>query len=195
MNDRISNEQLNNLFLWRLRQFPKFLDSQRIIHGAKFGSRLARCLTMHGELRATLFQQRRRYVKPIELGLLSCRSVTDAGVAYLVDAFQGINSAEPENFNYHDAGTGTTAEAVGQTALVTPWGGARVTGTVTEPAANQYRTTGTITFNNTFAITEHGLFSASSTGTMWDRSVFTAINVVNTDQIAFQYTLTVNSGG
>lgn len=128
-----------------------------------------------------------------ELGVLSRRLVTDAGVGFLVDAFQ--NLTEIENFNFHDCGTGVGAEAVGNTTLGTPFGGSRVSGTQTEPAANQYRTTATIPFTGTLAITEHGLFSASSSGTLWDRSVFSAINVVNGDSIQFQYTLTVNSGG
>jgi hypothetical protein len=128
-----------------------------------------------------------------DLGIVSRRLVTDTGVAYIVDALQ--NLTEMENLNFHDAGTGVGAEAVGNTALGTPWGGARVSGTQTEPAANQYRTTATIPFTGTFAITEHGVFSASSVGTLLDRSVFTAINVVNGDSIQFQYTLTINSGG
>lgn len=129
----------------------------------------------------------------VPLGVVSRRLVTDAGVAYIVDAFD--NTVELENMNFHDAGTGTNAEAAGNTALQTAWGGARVAGTQSQPAANQYRTTATIPFTGTFAITEHGVFSASSAGTLLDRSVFSAINVVNGDSIQFQYTLTINSGG
>jgi hypothetical protein len=51
------------------------------------------------------------------LGLASMRVVTDAGVGYLVDALQ--NLVEPENLKFHGFGTGTTAEAASQTALVT----------------------------------------------------------------------------
>lgn len=128
----------------------------------------------------------------IDFGVISRRVVTDAGVAFLVDCFQ--NLAEPENINFHDSGTGTGAEAVGDT-VITPAGPARVAGTQSEPAANQYRTVATIPYTGTLAITEHGLFTASSAGTLWDRSKFTAINVVNGDSIQFTYTLTVNSGG
>jgi hypothetical protein len=127
------------------------------------------------------------------LGIVSRRVVTDTGVGYLVDALQ--NLTEAENLNWHDAGTGVGAEAVGNTTLGTPFGGSRVSGTQTEPASNQYRTTATIPFTSSLAITEHGLFSASSSGTLFDRSVFSAINVVNGDSIQFQYTLTLTSGG
>lgn len=128
----------------------------------------------------------------VDYGVISRRVVTDVGVAYLVDCLQ--NLAEPENINWHDSGTGTGNEAVGDTTI-TPAGPARVSGTQSEPAANQYRTLGTIVYAGTLAITEHGLFTASSAGTLWDRSKFAAINVVSGDSIQFTYTLTVNSGG
>lgn len=127
------------------------------------------------------------------LGTLSRRVVTNAGVGYIVDAFQ--NLVEMEALNYHDCGIGATAEAAGDTALVTPFGGARVAGTQSEPASNQYRSTATIAFTSAFAVVEHGLLSASSGGVLFDRSVFGAINVANGDSIQFQYTVTFTAGG
>ena len=128
------------------------------------------------------------------LGLLSCRLVTDAGVAFLVDDWDD-NTTDITNFNYHDSGTGTNAEAVGDTALQTPTAEARDAGAKTQPLAYQIRTVATHTYAGTFAITEHGIFSASTAGTLWDRSKFTAINVTSGDKIEFTYTLTVSSGG
>ena len=137
-----------------------------------------------------------RHMRPdgsvVDYGLVSTKVVTDAGVAYLVDALQ--NLTEPENFKYHASGTGTTAESVGQTALVTEVA-TRATGSQTEGAsANIYRTVATITYAGTFAITEHAVLSAASTGTMLDRSVFSAINVVASDSIEFTYELTLPAG-
>src|SRR4051812_2974831 len=129
----------------------------------------------------------------VPLGVLSVDMVTDNGAAYIVDALQ--NLTEMENLNWHDAGTGTNAEAQNDSALQTPWGGARVAGAQTEPAANQYRTTATITFNAGFAIVEHAIFSAAAVGTCFDRSKFGVVNVVNLEAITFQYTLTVAAGG
>src|SRR4029077_15102075 len=121
--------------------------------------------------------------------------VTNAAVAYMAVAFAaGTASPDVGAFVNHDAGTGTTAAAVTDTALQTPWGGARVAGTHTS-ASNVYTSVATITFNNTFAITEWGLFSASSVGTMLDHRVFAAINVVANDSIQFTYQLTIPSGG
>lgn len=120
--------------------------------------------------------------------------VTTAGVAFLANDFAGV-SGDITTINYHDSGTGTTAAAIGDTALQTPTGNARVAGTQTSPAGGQYRTVATLAYTATAAITEWGLFSATTGGTLWDRKVFAAINVVNGDSIQFTYTLTCNSGG
>jgi hypothetical protein len=46
-------------------------------------------------------------------------------------------------------------------------------------------------------VTEHGLFSASSAGTLWDRSKFSAINLVgaNGDGLQTTYDMTASAGG
>lgn len=127
-----------------------------------------------------------------DYGVVSRRVVTTAGANFVVDAFQ--NLAELENFNWHASGTNNTAEATSDTALGTEVA-SRASGTQSEPASNQYRSVGTITYAAGFTIVEHGLFSANAAGTLWDRSVFGGIAVVATDQIQFTYTLTVNAGG
>lgn len=143
------------------------------------------------ELRATVTRADGRVE---QYGVLSRRVVTDAGVNWLASAF--LNTVEPETLNFHDCGTGTTAEAAGQTALVTPYGGARATGTQSTPGSvNIYRSVATINFTSSLAITEHGIFTASTAGTMFDRSVFAAINVANGDSIQFTWELTLPSGG
>jgi hypothetical protein len=121
--------------------------------------------------------------------------VTTAGSNYMAADFLAASASRINAFNQHDCGTGATAAAIGDTVLQTPAGTARVAGTQSNPAANQYRTVATIAFTGTLAITEWGLFSAASSGTLWDRRVFAAINVTNGDSIQFTYTLTVPSGG
>lgn len=136
------------------------------------------------------------------LGLLSTKVITDAGVAFLVDDWDA-NGQDISTMNYHGCGTGAVAENVTDTALGTESTTAlnpdstRATGTRSQPAANQYRTVGTLTFDGSAAITEHGILSQAATGggTLWDRSVFTAINVASGDSIQFTYTCTVSSGG
>lgn len=136
------------------------------------------------------------------LGLVSTRVVTDAAVAYIVDDWDG-GSNTIDLFNYHGCGTGTNSEAVGDTALQTESTTAlnpdstRATGTKSQPAANQARSVGTVTFDASAAITEHGLFTQAATGggTLFDRSVFSAVNVASGDSIQFTYTATFSSGG
>lgn len=124
-----------------------------------------------------------------DLGLIACRKVTTAFRDALVDSLQG-SFANWGNFKYHGCGTGTGAEANTDTTLGTEVG-SRATGTQVEGAsANIYKSVGTCTPGNTYAITEHGLFSASTTGTLMDRSVFSAINVTASDSIQFTYEIT-----
>lgn len=124
----------------------------------------------------------------INYGILSRQKITTAGVGFLTDAFQ--NLTEIENFKFHGFGTGTNAESNGDTALQTELttqyasDNTRPTGTQAEGAsANIYRTVATLSPDsgaNPLAITEHGLLSQAATGggTLWDRSVFAAVNLV-----------------
>lgn len=138
-----------------------------------------------------------------DYGLVSCRVVTDAGVQFIVDAFQ--NLVELENMRYHGLGTGTTAEAATQTALVTELttqystSNTRPTGTLGEKSgdAKTYETTATITVTASVAATEHGILSQAATGggTMLDRSVFAAVNLASGESLQATYQLTFASGG
>lgn len=130
----------------------------------------------------------------IDLGVLGYRVVTTAFVTFVVDQLQTETSVFGD-FKYHDSGVGITAENITDTAMETTDGESRATGTQTESAANAYRSVGTISYTTTKAITEHGLFNDATTGTLMDRTVFSAVNVVSGDSIQFTYTLTVSAGG
>jgi hypothetical protein len=130
----------------------------------------------------------------VNYGVLSRRVVTNAFVNFVVDQLQTETSVFGD-FKYHDSGVGVTAENVANTAIETTDGESRATGSQAEGAANVYQSVGTISYTSTKAITEHGLFNDPTAGTLMDRSVFAAINVVNGDSIQFTYSLTVNSGG
>jgi hypothetical protein len=164
-------------------------DKEVIAHGR---------LVIDGRLDAVLIRKmpdgtERRF----DLGCLGRRVVTTVGVNYLRDDFAaGAGSADISNFKYHDSGIGTNAEAIGDTALQTPTGDARVAGTQDNSVAKTYKSVATISYAVTKAVTEHGLFSASSAGTLWDRTVFAVINVTGgTDSILFTYTLSISDGG
>lgn len=147
--------------------------------------------TAYGKLEAVLHKASGEV---INYGVLGYRAVTTAFVSFVVDQLQTETSVFGD-FKYHDSGVGTTAENVTDTAMETTDGESRATGTQTESAATAYRSVGTISYTSTKAITEHGLFNDATTGTLMDRTVFTAVNVVNGDSIAFTYTLTVSAGG
>ena len=111
----------------------------------------------------------------------------------LTDELQASVAAH-STMKYHAVGTGNTAEAIGDTALVTEVE-TRATGTQAENAANIYETVGTITATGARAIVEHGVFSASSVGTLLDRTVFSVVNLATNDSIQTTYRLTLTSGG
>lgn len=130
-----------------------------------------------------------------EIGVISRKKVTGAFVTDIVANLVTDTTAFGD-YKYHDCGTGNTAEANTQTALVTPFGGSRVAGTQVAggtATAPTYTSVATISFTGTLAIVEHAIFNASSSGTMMDRSLFSAINVVNGDSIQFTYVLTLNA--
>lgn len=139
-----------------------------------------------------------------DYGCVGRRVVTDAGVGFIVDAFQ--NLVELENMKFHGFGVGTTAEAANQTALVTELtteyatDNVRPTGTTTEGAtANIYRTVATLSPDSggTLAITEHGIFSQAAVagGVLLDRTKFAAVNLVSgSDSLQATYELTLTSG-
>lgn len=121
--------------------------------------------------------------------------VTNAGINYMMADFLAASTNHIAAFNFHDSGTGTTAATVTDTALQTPTGTARSTGAQSNPAANQYKSIGTITYAGPFAVTEWGLLSAATVGTLWDHRIFGAVNVLSGDSIQYTYIVQGNSGG
>jgi hypothetical protein len=88
-------------------------------------------------------------------------------------------------------GSGTTAAAAGDTTLGTELGRVALTSTTVTANAVAYVATfpaGT----GTGAITEAGLFNASSAGTLLCRTVFSVINKGAADTLGITWTVTVN---
>ena len=131
----------------------------------------------------------------INYGLVSTNLVTTAFVEFMVDQLQAETS-EWGDFKFHDSGVGVTGAAVGDTDVETTDGETRVTGSQIEGAtAEIYKSVGTISYTSTKAITEHGLCSIVTGGTLMDHHVFAALNVVSGDSLEFSYELTVSDGG
>lgn len=105
---------------------------------------------------------------------------TDAGQAKTVDVMDTDGTAK------HIAwGSGTTAAAVGQTALVSENAEARTAGTISQPAANTYRVSGSITATGTRVVEEVGLFDASSSGNMIVRATHGQLNLESGDVVTY----------
>lgn len=169
---------------------------------AELIERLARSTVLQSALSIVHIDRQRGLPVHINHGVVSRKVVTTAGVGFLVDAWQNI--LEMEIMKYHGVGTGNTAEANGDTALVTESTTAlnpdstRATGTLAEGAsANIFSSVGTLTADGSIAAVEHGLFSQAATGggVLWDRSVFSTVNLAAADSIQFTYQLTASAGG
>lgn len=106
---------------------------------------------------------------------------------YLTPSGHGSNF-----FDYIALGTGTTPAASSDTALTTEFSGggySRSAGTITN-STNTW--TNTATFapgSGTGAVTEAGLFSASTVGTMFSHQVFSAYNKAAVDTLIVAWTI------
>jgi hypothetical protein len=181
---------------WRFKNLPNLFRGLWLILFAK----LTGTLVVYGAVSLV----KMTHQGPVNYGLASLRVVTTAGVNFIRDAF--LNTTELETLKYHGFGTGTTAEAVGDTALVTELtteyatDNTRPTGTQVSGGTGAYQTVATLSpdGSGTLAITEHGIFSQAATGggTLLDRSVFSAVNLVRgSDSLQVTYTITFTAGG
>jgi len=130
----------------------------------------------------------------IAAGLISLAVVfTNVGAAIVTNRIIQAGTA-PKNVGW---GIGTNAAAVGDTALQTEsaptTSGGRTVGTESRTtvtnANDNYQVTGTVVAGSTLAITEAGLFDNVTAGNMLIRGVFSAVNVVSGDSIAFTFGL------
>jgi len=113
--------------------------------------------------------------------------VVTAGKGYVADRMKNNSTV----MSHMAVGTGTTAAAAGQTALVTEAGrvalastgisGAVVTYTATFPAGTA-----------TGALTEAAVLNASSSGTMLCRTVFSAVNKGANDAMTLTWSITAS---
>jgi len=176
--------KINNYLRW---QFIKSLFGVYVVVPL---ARMFGILSGYGKLEAVLIRSNGEVVR---FGVLSYRMITTAFCTY-VCAQLGTETSVFGDFKYHDSGVGTTDPAVGDTDIETTDGESRATGTQA-PSGVTYVSVGTISYTTSKAITEHGLFNASTSVTLMDRSEFAAVNVVSGDSIQFTYTLTLTAGG
>ncbi len=188
---------------WKLRGIAKKIRSGTVPAGcSKERAWEALCITkpkngmeVFGLLTAKL--QRATGETVFEDRLMSVNKVTTGFAIRLVDML--IDNSVTMGFNFHKQGSGSTAEATADSALVTAQSGSQ-TGAASAcnthgASSNIFQSVGTITAATTYEIREHGLFNASTGGVLLDRSVVTGISVNTDDIVTWTYNLTVTPGG
>ena len=176
---------------WKVRNLRHFWRGYRRVLAA----RVARTPPFYGVLQLAVV----RGDGTIEdYGLASLRVVTDVGCQKIVAVMNTSDAVTAVNFKYHGIGTGTNAEAASDTALQTELtteynpNSTRATGTQTTGATTKvYRSVATNTLDSgTPAITEHGVLSQAATGggSLLDRTVFAALNLVGANADGLQST-------
>lgn len=113
---------------------------------------------------------------------------TSVGEAHTADVFDGTVSNTSINY-YVGWGTGTNAAAKGDTTLQTESAESRVNSTKSQPSADKNQFVATITSASGQTITEAGLFTASTSGNLIIRAVFSGIALLTGDSIEFTITL------
>ena len=141
-------------------------------------------IKMTGELRLTITNPEGNVTQEVVVPNL----VVTVGKNFIASR---IKDATATAMSHMAIGSGTTAAAAGDTTLGTELGRVALTSTTVTANAVAYVATfpaGT----GTGAITEAGLFNASSAGTMLCRTVFSVINKGAADTLGITWTVTVN---
>ena len=119
--------------------------------------------------------------------------VVTVGKNFIASSMAKTTTNSPAAMTHMEVGTGTTAAAVGDTALQTAVASSRVTLTSTTVTTNNVAYVATFPAGTgTGALTEAGIFNASSSGTMLCRTVFSVINKGAADTLGITWTVTVN---
>lgn len=120
--------------------------------------------------------------------------IVTVGKSYLATWLAAASQAG-KFMSYVALGEGTSGPAAGDTALeseFTGGGNVRVEGTLT-PSSNTWNNTATFApGNGTGAVTEAGLFSEITSGTMFARQVFAAYNKAAGDTLIVSWTITLS---
>ena len=119
-----------------------------------------------------------------ELGVMLASVFTTVGAAWVVDK---ITEEVQTSTMYIGWGTGAGTSAVGDTALFTEASEDRAVAEETQPSANVVQWSATITADGSKTITNAGVFTASSGGTLVCKSDFTGRYIDAGDEITFTF--------
>jgi hypothetical protein len=116
--------------------------------------------------------------------------VVSTGLAFIASRMKDTTDAA---MTHMGVGSGTTAAAAGNTALETQIGSrASLTSTTVTANATAYAASFAAGIG-TGAITEAGIFNASTSGTMLCRTVFDVVNKGANDTLQITWTITLNA--
>jgi hypothetical protein len=119
--------------------------------------------------------------------------VVNTGLGHITSRLLGTSS----NVMSHMAlGSGTTAAAAGDTALESQLGSRKALTSSTQSGTNNESIVYVATFSAgeaTGAVTEAGIFNASTSGTMLCRTVFSVVNKAAGDTLQVTWTLTFSA--
>jgi len=119
--------------------------------------------------------------------------VVNTGLGHITSRLLGTSS----NVMSHMAlGSGTTAAAAGDTALESQLGSRKALTSSTQSGSNNESVVYVATFSageSTGAVTEAGIFNASTSGTMLCRTVFSVVNKAAGDTLQVTWTLTFSA--
>jgi hypothetical protein len=116
--------------------------------------------------------------------------VVSSGLAFIASRMKDTTD---DAMSHMAVGSGTTAAAAGDTALETQIG-SRVSLTSTTVTSNAVAYVATFAAGTgTGAITEAGIFNASTAGTMLCRTVFSVVNKGADDTLQITWTITLNA--
>jgi hypothetical protein len=116
--------------------------------------------------------------------------VVSSGLAFIASRMKDTTDAA---MSHMAVGSGTTAAAAGNTALETQIG-SRISLTSTTVTSNAVAYVATFAAGTgTGAITEAGIFNASTSGTMLCRTVFSVVNKGADDTLQITWTITLNA--
>jgi len=115
--------------------------------------------------------------------------VVTAGLDFIASRMGGTTDGV---MSHMAIGTGTTAAAAGNTDVETI-AGSRVALTSATVTDNTIVYVGDFTVASNTAVTEAGVFNASTAGTMLCRTVFSAVNLTSADSLTITWTVTISA--
>lgn len=119
--------------------------------------------------------------------------VVNAGLAYIASRMTGTSKSV---MSHMALGSGTTAAAAGQTDLVSILGSREALDSTTISGTNLEKVVYVSSFeagDATGAVTEAGIFNASSSGDMLCRTTFSVVNKAADDTMSVTWTITLSA--